>query len=72
VSSDLDWHYARFLAEIVKQHPPGVHRSLVDEQLSAAGLSIVQQRTAFGLAYSRGWVDVCQRYLTRPPGRRAA
>jgi hypothetical protein len=69
---DADWDDARRLARYVRQAGRcGLHRDEADRKM---GGTAAYRKSAFGMAYGRGWVDVCGRYLVVPvrpryPGR---
>ena len=69
MASDQDWLDARRLARYVRERGRCGLRRDDAESMMAVGMGDFGR--AFGLAYSRGWVDVCGRYLVVPPARRA-
>ena len=68
MASDQDWIDARRLARYVRERGRcGLYR---DDAESMMRVGMGDFGRAFGLAYSRRWVDVCGRYLVVPAGRR--
>src|SRR5271170_343291 len=69
MAGDWDWREARRLAGYVRAAGrSGLHRTEADRLL---GGTVEGRRTAFGLAYSRKWLDVCGAWLVLPAVRNA-
>jgi len=67
MAGDWDWREARRLAGYVRAAGrTGLHRSDADRLM---GGTVDGRRQAFGLAYSRRWIDVCGAWLVQPPRR---
>src|SRR5215469_18641239 len=65
MSDALDWHEARRLAGYVRSRGRlGLHRADADALM---GGTVASRKAAFGLAWSRRWVDCCGPYLVVPP-----
>src|SRR5215469_2554609 len=65
MSDALDWHEARRLAGYVRSRGRlGLHRQDADALMGGTAAS---RKAAFGLAWSRRWVDCCGPYLVVPP-----
>lgn len=61
---DWDWREARRLAGYVRAAGrAGLHRSDADRLM---GGTVRDRSTAFGLAYSKRWIDVCGQWLVLP------
>ena len=69
MADSLDWMEARRLARYVRDAGrTGLHRSDADRLM---GGTVDARKTAFGLAYSRRWIDVCGPWLVLPANRQA-
>ena len=67
MADTLDWMEARRLARYVRDAGrTGLHRTDADGLM---GGTVGARRTAFGLAYSRRWIDVCGPWLVLPANR---
>ena len=65
MADDWDWREARRLARMVREAGRcGLHRDDADTLMGGSSRS---RKAAFGLAYGRGWVDVCGAWLVCPP-----
>jgi len=67
MASDQDWLDARRLARYVRARGRCGLRRDDAESMMRAGMGDFGR--VFGLAYSRGWIDVCGRYLVVPAGQ---
>ena len=66
---DWDWREARRLAGYVRAAGrAGLHRTDADRLM---GGTVRDRSTAFGLAYSRRWIDVCGQWIVLPCVRTA-
>lgn len=66
---DWDWREARRLAGYVRAAGrSGLHRSDADRLM---GGTVRDRSTAFGLAYSKRWIDVCGQWIVLPCVRTA-
>jgi hypothetical protein len=69
MATGLDWHEARRLAGYVRTAGrTGLHRTDADRLM---GGTVEARRTAFGLAYSKRWIDVCGQWIVLPANRQA-
>ena len=66
MADEQQWMDARRLARYVRQNGGWLHRGTAE---SALKIGAADFGRAFGLAYSRRWIDVCGRYLVVPPRR---
>jgi hypothetical protein len=66
---DWDWREARRLAGYVRAAGrTGLHRTDADRLM---GGTVRDRSTAFGLAYSKRWIDVCGQWIVQPPHSRS-
>jgi hypothetical protein len=64
---EWDWREARRLAGYVRAAGrSGLHRTDADRLM---GGTVRDRSTAFGLAYSRRWIDVCGQWIVLPSRR---
>jgi hypothetical protein len=64
---DWDWREARRLAGYVRAAGrSGLHRTDADRLM---GGTVRDRSTAFGMAYSKRWIDVCGQWIVLPPVR---
>ena len=69
MADQRDWREARRLAGYVRAAGcTGLHRLDADRLM---GGTVDARKTAFGLAYSRRWIDVCGQWLVLPANRQA-
>jgi len=67
MAGDWDWREARRLAGYVRAAGrTGLHRTDADRLM---GGTVYSRKTAFGLAYSRRWIDACGQWLVLPARR---